>query len=103
MPPIYFHASYNRYGGHNNYLIEQILSYRTLFFNIVTVVSCAFLPVMKKKSLHAELVNICTSGVDLLLPLLECTTHCLPVLTSTVWSPSMNVNGRHFFSRGGIQ
>jgi hypothetical protein len=42
-------------------LIEQILSYKTLFFNIVTTISYALLPVMNK-SLRATLVKICTSG-----------------------------------------
>ena len=46
-----------------HYLIEQILSYKTLFFNIVTTNSYAFSPA-KKKSLHATLVVICTSGGD---------------------------------------
>ena len=38
--------------------IEQILSYKTLFFNTVTTVSYAFSPVMNKR-LHANLVKIC--------------------------------------------
>ena len=56
-------------------MIQQILSYKTLFFNIVTTISSAFLPVMNK-SLHAALITICTSAGDplLLLPLLKCTT-----------------------------
>jgi len=44
-------------------LIEQILSYKTLFFNTVTTVNYATLPAMNK-SLHAMLVKICTSGSD---------------------------------------
>jgi len=36
----------------NSYLIEQILGYKTLFFNIVTTTRCAFLPT-KNKSQHA--------------------------------------------------
>jgi hypothetical protein len=42
-------------------LIEQILSYKTLFFNIVPTIGYALSPAMNK-SLHAALVNICTSG-----------------------------------------
>ena len=46
-----------------HYLIEQILSYKTLFFNTSTTISCAFSPAMNK-SLHAALVKICTLGGD---------------------------------------
>jgi len=42
-------------------LIEQILSYKTLFFDIVTAIGYALLPSMNK-SLHAVLIKICTSG-----------------------------------------
>ena len=38
-------------------MLEQILSYKTLPFNTVTTISCAFLPVMK--TLHAMLLKIC--------------------------------------------
>jgi len=44
-------------------LIGQILIYKTLFFSIVTIISCAFLPVMNK-SLHAMLIKIYTSKGD---------------------------------------
>jgi len=63
----------------------QIVNYKTLFFNIVTNMSYAFLPVMNK-SLHAALVKTCSCGSDLLLPLLKWTPHHLTVLTSAVWS-----------------
>lgn len=71
-------------------MIEQILSYKTLFFYTVTITCYTFSPAMNK-SLHATLVNICTSGGDpvLLSSLLKCITHCLAVLTSTTESPSM--------------
>jgi len=46
-----------------HYLIGQILIYKTLFFSIVTIISCAFLPVMNK-SLHAMLIKIYTSKGD---------------------------------------
>ena len=59
-----------------HYVIGQILSYKTLFFNVVTTVSSGFLPAVNK-SLYAKHVNICTSGDDLLLPLLKHTTQCL--------------------------
>jgi len=39
-------------------LFEQILSYKTLFFNIVTTTGYAFSPAMNK-SLHAALIKIC--------------------------------------------
>ena len=85
MFPIFFHGNYNRYKEY--YLIEQILSYRVLFFNVVTMASYAFSPVMNK-SLHAVLIKICSRGDPLLLsPLLKYTTHCSALLTSTVWSP----------------
>ena len=89
MLPIYFLGNYNRYKEHNNKhcLVEQILSYKTLFCIIVTINSCAFLPAMNK-SLHATLIKIFTGGGDTLLlsPLLEGTNHCLTVLVSPVWS-----------------
>ena len=70
----------------SHYLIEQILSYKTLFFNIVTI-SYAF-PSAMNKSLHVALVKIYTSrGDPLLSPLLKWTTHHLTVHMSTVWSP----------------
>jgi len=46
-----------------HYLIEHILSYKMLFFNVVTTISSAFLPVMNK-SLYAALTRICTSKGD---------------------------------------
>ena len=70
-----------------HYLIEQILSYERLFFNPVTTISYAFSAAMNK-SLHAILIKICTSWGDPLSPLLKHSTHCLTVLTATVWSPS---------------
>ena len=71
-------------------MIEQILSYKILFFSILTNISYAFLPVMNK-SLHVVLIKICTSKCAplSLLSLLKCTTYCLTVLTFTVWSPEM--------------
>jgi len=86
MPPVYFGVNRNRYEKPNNTLIEQILSYKALFFNTVAVISYAFLPAMNK-SLHAMLVNFWTLGGDPLLPQLNCTTYLLAALTSTLWSP----------------
>jgi hypothetical protein len=54
MPPIYFHGNYNKY---KHYLIEQILSYKTLFFDLVTTIGYALSPAMNKR-LHAALVTI---------------------------------------------
>ena len=44
-------------------MIEQILSYKTLFFNIVTTISYVFLSAINKR-LNAALVKIRTSGGD---------------------------------------
>jgi hypothetical protein len=44
-------------------MIEQILSYKTVFFDIVTTIGYALSPALNK-SLHAALVKICTSGGD---------------------------------------
>jgi len=44
-------------------LIEQILSYKTLFFSPVITISNAFLPAMNQ-SLHNMLVEVCTSRGD---------------------------------------
>ena len=65
--------------------IEQILSYKTLFVNIVTTISYAFSLAMSK-SLHSTLVKIGTRS-DPVSSLLKHTTHHPTVLTSTVWSP----------------
>jgi len=68
-------------------LIEQILCYEALFFNIVTTISYAISPAVNK-SLHATLIKICNKSDSVsLLPLLKCTTHYLTVFTCTGWSP----------------
>jgi len=71
-----------------HYLVEQILSYKTLFFNTAQLKVMTFLPMMRK-SLCTALINIYTSRGDLLSlhPLLKCTTYHLTELTSTLWSP----------------
>jgi len=75
LSPIYFHGNYNIYKELNDtYLIEQILSYKN-YFSTVTTINCAFSLAMNK-SLHAELVKVCSSRGDPLL-----------FLTSIVWSP----------------
>jgi len=83
--------------------MEQILSYKTLFFNVVITISYTFLPEMNK-ILHAVFVKICTSRGDplLLSPLLNCTTHSLSVLIhclifSNVQQALMNIINCHFF------
>jgi hypothetical protein len=64
IPPMYFHGNYNRYKEHNNtYLTEQILSYKTLFFDVVTTIGYALWPALNK-SLDAAIIKICTSGGD---------------------------------------
>ena len=86
-------------------LIEQILSYKTVFFNIVTTISYVFSPVMNFR-LHAMLIKTCISGGDpqLLASLLNCTAHppahcahihCL--VSRNTQQASVNVNGCHFF------
>ena len=71
-------------------MIEQILCYKTPFFNIVTTTSYA-LSLVTEKSLHV-ILQAWLSGTWLvftqLSPLLKCTTHRLTVLTSTAWSSS---------------
>ena len=81
-----------------------------LFFNIVITIRYAFLPAINH-SLHAMLIQICSTGGDplLLTPLLKCITHII-VLTSTVLV-SRNVQevamngcyGCYFFPHGGSQ
>jgi len=57
-----------------HHLIQQVLSYKTLFANIVTTISCAFLPAVKK-CLHAKLVEICMAAWNIAcLP--HCCCHC---------------------------
>jgi len=58
MPPVCFHGNDNIYKEHNSthYMIEQIFSYKTLFFNTVTTISYAFSPAVNK-SLHAALLK----------------------------------------------
>jgi len=56
--------------------MDQILSYKMLFFSIVTTISYinyAFLPVMNNSHAHK---------MQPLSPLLKCTSHHLTVLTS---------------------
>jgi hypothetical protein len=45
-------------------LKEQILSYKTLFRDVVATIGYALSPAMNR-NLHAALVEICTSGVAL--------------------------------------
>ena len=103
MPPTYSHGNYN--WAQQHCLMEQIFSYKTLFFSIVTTISSAFLPAMNK-SPHAALIQTCPSRDDplLLLPLLN---HNPPPHYAYIHSSvsikdqqaSMNVNGCHFFFR----
>ena len=76
---------------------------QNIFFSIVTTIRCAFSPAMNK-SLHAALVNICTSRGDplSLLPLLKCTIppHCADIhclISINVQHALMNVSGCHHF------
>lgn len=42
MPPNCSHGNYNQYKEHNNCLTEQILDYKTPFFNTVTTIALHF-------------------------------------------------------------
>jgi len=57
-----------------HYLIEEILSYKTLSFSIVTTISYAFLLAMKK-SLHATLLKI-HLAIQNVARLSCCCCHC---------------------------
>ena len=88
MPLIYFHGNYSRLKkAQYHYLIEQILRYKTLFFNTVTTISYAFSPAMNK-NLHAVLLKICTERLH---PLPYCAhIHCS--VSINVQQVSMNVS-----------
>ena len=64
MPPIYFHGNSTK-------------NTVTLFFNIVTTVSCAFLLAMNK-SLCAMIIKICLSGGDPSSVAIAVMQHLLP-------------------------
>ena len=91
MSPIYFHGSITVTKSTIMPFDRVNYSYKTLFFNIVTTINYAFLPVMNK-SLNAMLVKKCTAIQHWLLFHTAVTTaelhqHILTVLTFTVWSP----------------
>jgi len=112
------HASYLcpwklQQGAQYHYLIEQILSYKKLFFNTVTAISSAFLPAMNK-TLHAVLLKTCTSrgaplfhscyggvAADMHHPSPHSDIHCLVSINAQ--HASMDVSGCHFFLQGEIQ
>ena len=78
-----------------------------LFSSIVTTISSAFLPEVKK-SLHAVLIKTCTSGSDPLSPLLNAPPTASPCLHSLFGlhkcPASLNECQRlTFFLNGGIQ
>ena len=103
MFPTYSHENYKKCKDNSIALREQILSYKALFFNIVTTISYAFSPVMKR-SLHSALLKICTRGGDplSLLPLPHhAHIHCL--LTINIQQALINGSGCHFLLHGGIQ
>jgi len=81
----------------NHYLTVHILSYKTLFFNIVTI-SHIFLPAVNKSSKeYAVLIKICMAIWN--MACLSCCCHpCWnappTVLSSTVWSPKPFSNSR---------
>ena len=70
----------------------QILTYGTLFFNKCTTISqLTQMSLLRHSSFFGiTAAHICPEhglSFTLLPPLLKCTTHCLAVLISTVWSP----------------
>jgi len=71
-------------------LIEQILSYKILFFKLVTTISCAFSPALNQ-SLRAVLEKFSTSRDDplSLSLLLKRTAPCLTVLAYAGWDLEM--------------
>lgn len=89
MPPIYFHAKYNRYQEHNNTaLIEQVFN-KAVFFYTVTFIGYAFL-LMKL----AEMTQFYSH--TLLSPLPNCThIHCLVSLNTR--QVLLNINECSFF------
>ena len=75
--------------------------YKTLFFNIITTISHAFLPAMSK-SLHAMLIKICMATIWFVLSTASLCLH--PLFGLHRHSASVNeCNGCHFFLHGGIQ
>ena len=88
-------------------MVEQILIYKTLFFSIVTTISYAIWPVMKK-SFYVTLVKICMAIQTCLVlhvGLASAETHHLPPHCShiqclvfiDVQQVLMNVSGYHIF------
>ena len=97
MPPIYFHGNYNGYKQHSNSRVQQILCYRTLFFNTVTIISCAFSPVM---NLCAAFVRISTSRGD---PVTTAETHHSPSHYAHIHCLISICQWVQFFPHGKIQ
>jgi len=90
-------------------MIEQILSYKTLFFSIVTTISDAILLAMKK-SLNAVFLKISISRGDSLFhsyyngiiaaEMHHPPPHCAPIhclVFINIQQVSVNVNGFHCF------
>ena len=110
MSPMHFSGNYNRYKMHNN--TEHLLGYKTLVFNIVTIVN-ACLPEMNK-ILHAALVKTCISGENSFPRCCDGITaethhpppHCANIrqlVSINVKQALLNVSGCHFLLKGGIQ
>ena len=92
MPPIYLHGDYKEtiYKEHKqHYVIEQILSYKTLVFNIVTTICYAFFASNKQGPARCSHENLygCPKHASYYMFQQWCQwhiTHNLTVLTSTV-------------------
>ena len=90
-------------------MIEEIHSYRTLLFNISTIVSYAFSPATKK-SLHITHKNlnqrrlpaVAPATAEMYHPLPHCANiHCL--LSINAQQALMNISWCHFFPHGRMQ
>ena len=81
-------------------------SYKTLFFNIVTSVSCAFFASSEQEPAYYAHKNVCSRlerdlSFTSLSPLLKCSALHFFVLASTVWSLQMFCKC-HWMSVGAI-
>ena len=92
LPPVYFHGNYNKEYS----LIEKILSYKTLFFNIVTTFCYAFLPACHSyKNPHQQKCPTVTTA-EMHHPPPHC-AHIHWLVSINVQQVSVNVSGCCFF------
>ena len=81
----------------NSTVTQFDLSYKTLFFNTVSIISYACSPALNK-SLHALLIKICTSGDGSVAPLslLKHTIHPSVSINECQWLPFSLHGGIHW-------